>query len=82
MSAPNGPNSPVATGLVVTAALEMCNVYVLHRWAYGVEMPRVFGVGITPLLQWLLLPPATLWLARRHLGWTPGRLSPFTGTHT
>ena len=40
-----------------------------RRWWLGT--PTLFGVGITPLLQWLLLPPLTLWLARQHLGWTP-----------
>ena len=71
----------LAVGLAATAGLELLNVYVLGRWAYGTGMPRVFGVGLAPLLQWMLVPPAVLWLARRHLGWMPGRLSPFTGTH-
>jgi hypothetical protein len=25
------------------------------------------GIGLTPLLQWLLVPLLALWLARRHL---------------
>jgi hypothetical protein len=44
-------------------------------------MPTVFGIGLTPLIQWLVLPPVALWLAARHLGagkmsgsGAPGRL--------
>ncbi len=62
-------------GLAVTVLLEWVNVYVRHTWAYADEMPLVLGIGLTPLLQWLLLPPLTLWLARRHLG-RSGRSSP------
>lgn len=58
----------VAAGLVMTVALEALNVYVLERWAYGPRMPLLVGIGIAPVLQWLVLPPLTLWLARRHLG--------------
>jgi hypothetical protein len=55
-------------GLLLTIVLEGINVYVLHRWSYSRHMPMVFGIGLTPLLQWLVLPPLNLWLARRHLG--------------
>lgn len=54
-------------GLAVTVFLEWVNVYVWHTWAYADQMPVLLGIGLTPLLQWLLLPPLTLWLARRHL---------------
>lgn len=82
LAAPSGRQlvGLLAAGLVVTVALEILNVYVVHRWAYAPRMPRLFGIGVTPLLQWLVLPPATLWLARRHLGWVPGRFSHLTGT--
>lgn len=58
----------LATGLATTSALEIWNVYGRGRWAYAVSMPLVLGIGLAPLLQWVLLPPLTLWLARRHLG--------------
>jgi hypothetical protein len=57
----------LATGLAVTVALEKLSVGVLGRWAYDPELPRVAGVGLAPLLQWVVLPPLTLWFARRHL---------------
>ncbi len=55
-------------GLAITVFLEWVNVYVRHAWAYANGMPVLLGIGLTPLVQWLLLPPLTLWLARRHLG--------------
>ncbi len=57
-------------GLAITVALEWLNVYVWRNWAYSREMPVVFGIGLTPILQWLLVPLLTLWLARRHLGFS------------
>ena len=66
----------LAVGVAITVALEALNVYVLGRWTYGPLMPVLAGVGLTPVAQWLALPPATLWLARRHLSGAPGRRSP------
>ncbi|MEO7474389.1 MAG: hypothetical protein ABIY46_03555 [Gemmatimonadales bacterium] len=54
-------------GLLITGALEWLNVYVWRRWTYAPAMPLVLGIGLTPLLQWLLVPCLTVWLARRHL---------------
>lgn len=59
----------VITALVVTVILEWLATGPLQRWEYGESMPIIplVGVGLTPLLQWLLLPPLILWLARRHM---------------
>ncbi len=57
----------LAVGLVMTMAFEYVNVTVLHRWSYAPRMLVVAGIGVLPLLQWLVLPPIVLWLARRHL---------------
>lgn len=53
-------------GLLATIAIEWLSVEVWRRWAYAAAMPRVppFGTGLTPLLQWLILPPLCLWLTR------------------
>lgn len=59
----------VGVGLLATGVIELLSVHVLDRWAYGPHVPVVLGVGLPPLLQWLLLPPIVVWLARRHLGW-------------
>lgn len=51
-----------------TALSEWINTVARESWAYSTLMPIVslggFEVGLTPLLQWLILPPAALWLAR------------------
>lgn len=57
----------LAVGIVMTIAFEYVNVNVLHRWSYAPRMWTVAGIGVLPLLQWLVLPPIVLWLARRHL---------------
>jgi hypothetical protein len=62
----------LAAGLAVTLLLEWLNVYVLERWTYAPRMPTILGIGVLPVLQWLLLPPLVLWLAARHLGVRPG----------
>jgi hypothetical protein len=54
----------LGAGLVITAVLEALNVYVWGRWAYTTRMPRAFGLGVGPLLQWLVVPPLTLSLTR------------------
>jgi hypothetical protein len=61
----------LAIGLVITIGLEWLSVYRWHRWAYAPEMPLLFGIGVIPLVQWLVLPPLNLWLARRHLSGVP-----------
>ena len=35
-------------------------VYVARAWAYGREMPVIGGIGLSPLLQSLVLPPIIL----------------------
>ena len=57
----------LAGGLVLTVVLELLNVYALGRWAYGSGMPRVLGVGLAPLTQWLVVPLASLWVTRSYL---------------
>lgn len=56
----------LAAGLVMTIAFEYVNVYMLHRWSYAPRMQVMGGIGVLPLLQWIVLPPIVLWLARRH----------------
>ncbi|HEV2545968.1 MAG TPA: hypothetical protein VGU20_01390 [Stellaceae bacterium] len=49
-------------GVAYTIFSEWLNVHVLQNWAYAPAMPLVppFGTGLSPLLQWLLIPPAAL----------------------
>lgn len=60
----------IGVGLGVTVFIEWMATQVIDRWQYVEAMPTlpVLGTGLAPLLQWTLLPPTILWLARRHLG--------------
>ncbi len=59
----------IAVGLLVTVVIELLST-AWGRWTYGGAMPvvPVLGVGLLPLLQWLVLPPLTVWFVRRQLG--------------
>lgn len=78
----------IVLGVAVTAFLEWLNVIVRAAWAYSELMPvfPLFGfqIGVSPLLQWIVVPAAALtWVrysARRrykasHLCGAPGRLT-------
>ena len=54
-------------GLVITLVLETYRVNVTK--AYGVPILAVPGLGMSSLavLQWIILPPLVLYLARRHM---------------
>jgi hypothetical protein len=60
-------------GFAITVAAELYHLQVAHSWAYTVAMPLVpgLGLGLTPLLQWLVLPPILLLLLSRFA--RPGR---------
>jgi hypothetical protein len=56
-----------ALGLSATVLSEWLNVEVWGRWTYAPGMPVLppLGIGLSPLLQWLLIPPLGFWVARR-----------------
>ncbi len=63
-----GPWIFFLAGLTAWQALvEYVSVYVWHRWAYGALMPTIFGIGLSPLLQMIVLPWAAVVLGRRYL---------------
>lgn len=59
-------------GLSYTAYSEWFNVYVRHAWAYSDSMPivRIRGIylGLSPLLQWLIVPISALSSVRLDMG--------------
>lgn len=59
----------VSVGIVITVGLEWHATELQQRWQYAERMPTLplLGTGLAPLLQWLLLPPLILWLARRQM---------------
>ena len=40
--------------------IEYYSVYVANRWAYAEAMPLIFGIGLSPILQMLILPSAAI----------------------
>ena len=54
-------------GVGYTVYSEWLNTVVRKSWAYGDLMPTlpVLGTGLSPLLQWLIVPALALWIATR-----------------
>jgi hypothetical protein len=59
----------VAVGVLITIVMERLATGPLGRWAYADAMPvvPVLEVGLSPLVQWIVLPPLIVWFVRRHL---------------
>src|SRR3989344_2439029 len=60
-----GGTALVALGLGYTVFSEWYNVYRAGAWAYAEIMPRILGIGLTPLLQWVVVPIIMLVLIQR-----------------
>jgi hypothetical protein len=52
----------VTLGLAYTIGSELLHTRLFLSWAYAPEMPRIFGVGLAPILQWLLIPSVLLFI--------------------
>lgn len=55
----------VGFGLAYTVWSEWFNTRVREAWAYTAEMPTLFGIGLAPLAQWLIIPTLLVWGLRR-----------------
>lgn len=66
----------VAIGVVITAGIEWLATrgHWVQSWNYLPAMPLVpgTGIGLAPLLQWVLLPLPTVWFVRRQLAQAQG----------
>jgi hypothetical protein len=55
-------------GAGYTVFSEWMNLTILRSWAYAESMPAIavgaVEIGVSPLLQWLVLPPLSLYLSR------------------
>jgi hypothetical protein len=62
-------------GVVITLLFEWIATDILNRWQYSTLMPTlpVIGTGLTPVLQWILLPPLAVWFVHRQLRCTSSR---------
>ena len=58
----------VGFGLAYTVWSEWFNTSVREAWTYAPAMPLVFGVGLLPLLQWLVLPTVLVLILRASAG--------------
>ena len=47
---------PALVGGLLAATYELWAVHVIGRWAYAEAMPTVFAVGLSPLLQMIVVP--------------------------
>lgn len=67
----------LATGMTYTVFSEWLNVSVRGTWAYAPAMPTLFGIGLSPLAQWLVVPAGVLLLVRLTLPrWESSNLRP------
>ncbi len=59
----------ILVSLVITIIFEVLATGVLNRWEYANIMPRlpVLGTGLTPILQWIILPLIIVWFVRRQV---------------
>jgi len=55
----------LGAGFAWTVQSEWRNVYLLGAWTYAPSMPTISGIGLLPMLQWLVLPPLGLLAVRR-----------------
>jgi hypothetical protein len=69
----------VILGMSYTVFSEWLNIVVRESWAYSELMPivPVLNTGLSPLLQWLVVPLAALWWAR----WSAARNSTLLVSH-
>ncbi len=58
----------VAAGVVYTCFSELVNVHIVRSWAYTESMPIIplISVGLTPVLQWIVIPLVAILLLRHH----------------
>lgn len=59
----------LGVGIALTISFEYYYTTISLRWTYSELMPRVppFGTGLSPLLQWLVIPLLVVWFTRRQV---------------
>lgn len=63
----------VIGAVVLTAWSEWYNVYRTGAWSYAPDMPTIYGIGLSPLLQWLIIPPVMVVAYRAFLPFLAGK---------
>ena len=54
-----------AIGLAYTVFSEWNNTVVTRSWSYSPWMPTLWGIGLSPVLQWLVIPTLAFWRLSR-----------------
>ncbi|MBF2014823.1 MAG: hypothetical protein IGS23_06365 [Rivularia sp. T60_A2020_040] len=59
----------ILVSLIITVIFEALATGVLNRWEYADIMPTlpVLGKGLTPILQWIILPLVIVWFVKRQV---------------
>ena len=57
----------IILGVSYTLYSEYRNVYLAKNWDYSLLMPELFGIGLLPVLQWILLPPLIIYILKRFM---------------
>lgn len=59
----------ITVGVIGTVFSEWANVHIFKSWSYNESMPIIplLKVGLTPFLQWMVIPPVTILLVKRYL---------------
>jgi hypothetical protein len=59
----------LGVGIALTVGFEYYYTTISLRWTYSDLMPRVppFGTGLSPLLQWIVIPLLVVWFVRRQV---------------
>lgn len=55
----------IGLGLAYTVYSEWHNTTVTQSWAYSAAMPRLLGIGLAPVAQWLFIPGFVFWWLRQ-----------------
>lgn len=51
----------VVFGVAYTVFSEWNNTVITRSWAYSTLMPTFWGIGLSPIAQWLLIPTVVFW---------------------
>jgi hypothetical protein len=64
----------IIIGVVYTVFSERANVQVFKSWGYNELMPLIpfIRVGLTPILQWIVIPSVTISLLKYHVSLAQG----------
>lgn len=59
----------IGIGVGLTVGLEYYHTEISNRWAYADVMPLVppFGTGLSPLMQWIIVPLIVVFIVRRQI---------------